>query len=100
MSRACAKHFFHAPPLPLPRNISSHWNHPYYNTWCELARYYYTGIPFGADTTSTDDSSNSSIERLRALSGVNAWSMPRCPMLFVFGREHGKRKVFFHTDTW
>jgi hypothetical protein len=35
-------------------------NYPYYRTWCELARYYLTGIPFGADSSSDVSSSGSS----------------------------------------
>jgi hypothetical protein len=110
MSRACAERLFHAPPLPLQRTLASHMNYPYYRTWCELARYYLTGIPFGADSSSDVSSSGSSsggssnsgssIARLTAMCGVNGWCMPRCAVLFVFGRESGKRRVFWHTDMW
>jgi hypothetical protein len=99
MTRGCAN-LFHAPPREKARG--SHINYPYFRSWFEALAFYTSrkALPAASSTTCSSSASSSGSSSKQKVAPLGVWKMPQCPVLFIYGRGGGARKVFFHTDKW
>jgi hypothetical protein len=97
MTRGCAG-LCNAPPRQKARG--SHINYPYFRSWYEAVAFYTSRKELPAASTTSSSSACSSSSSKQKVAPLGVWKMPQCPVLFIYGRGGGARKVFFHTDKW